>query len=291
MFFVHQRGTANSIYFAGALAGTFLMPMAAGAQAVESGWRSSYLTLAAILTGLSVVLIFVFEETKFVPEATPEADAISIHEAYAEEGMDSKSSIASASLSQPRCSTFRAYLHSMRFLTPTNESIPQATYAPVLTAGLPHVMFNSLQLASGICWLVVLSSMTSVIFSAPPYNFDPAAVGYMFGGPCVGTVFGTLYGGYFADKMIVWLARRNGGVFEAEMRLYLYPLPAVFGAAGLIMFGATADRVCVSMENKLASQYVANFLSGNALDIPQHWWCAVRLFPCCRVGHCIYTCS
>ena len=244
MFFVHQRGTANGVYFASVLAGSFLTPMAAGVQAVATGWRSSYITLAGVLTGLSVIFIFAFEETKFVPDPNAiNAEVLSIHDAEAKDDVEHRPSVTSESAPTPRKRVVQNYMHAMRLLTPTDDSIRETAYAPVFAVWLPHVVFTSLQLASGICWLVVLASMISVIFSSPPYNFDPAAIGYMFGGPCVGTVFGTLYGGYFTDVIIVRLARRNKGIFEPEMRIYPYPVPAVLGAAGLMVFGITAERV------------------------------------------------
>lgn len=170
MFFVHQRGTANSVYFASVLAGSFLTPMGAGAQAVATGWRSSYLTLAAILTALCLVFVVAFEETKFVPDGANEADVLGIHDADVEGGLEEKPSAPSISPSSRRKPFIRNYIHSMRLLTPTDDSLHQMAYAPIFTVWLPHVMFTSLQLASGICWLVVLSSMISVIFSAPPWK-------------------------------------------------------------------------------------------------------------------------
>lgn len=244
MFFVHQRGTANGVYFASVLAGSFLTPMAAGAQAVATGWRSSYITLAGVLTGLSLVFILAFEETKFVPDPDAvNAEEISIYDTEVKDDVEHRPSVTSESASFPRERRVQSYMHAMRLLTPTDDSTRQTAYAPLYTVWLPHVVFTSLQLASGICWLVVLASMISVIFSAPPYNFDPAAVGYMFGGPCVGTVFGTFYGGYLTDAVIVRLARRNKGIFEPEMRLYPLPVPAILGSTGLMIFGITAERV------------------------------------------------
>lgn len=86
-------------------------------------------------------------------------------------------------------------------------------------------------------------SAISVIFSAPPYNFSTAGVGYMAVGPFVGNVFGSLYGGPLSDWSIRWLARRNGGVFEPEMRLYILMPPTLIMSAGLIVFGWMAGEV------------------------------------------------
>ncbi|KND87054.1 putative MFS-type transporter [Tolypocladium ophioglossoides CBS 100239] len=239
MFFIHQRGTANGIYFAAVMAGSFLTPMAAGAQAVSSGWRASYVTLGAAMKALTFLFAMGFEETKFVP-------VISGRSAGPPSGLElgPKDDVASES-ARPAGDAARVpfprYLR-LQLLTTTDESLWKTFYYPMYSWWFPHVIFTSLQLASGICWLLVLASIISIVFSAPPYNFDVAAVGYMFAGPCVGTVFGSLYGGYFVDRAVVWLARRNGGLFEPEMRLYPLPLPSFVMTAGLIIFGVTADR-------------------------------------------------
>ncbi|KAK4862522.1 hypothetical protein LT330_002655 [Penicillium expansum] len=45
LFFLHHRGSMNGLYLTCVMIGSFLTPMAAGAQATEHGWRSSYQTM------------------------------------------------------------------------------------------------------------------------------------------------------------------------------------------------------------------------------------------------------
>lgn len=92
-------------------------------------------------------------------------------------------------------------------------------------------------------------SIVSIVFSQPPYSFTTAGIGYMTLGPFVGNLFGSIYGGPFSDWVIVKLARRNGGIFEPEMRLYPLALPVVMMVGGIIMFGTTADRVTIYQMN------------------------------------------
>lgn len=86
-----------------------------------------------------------------------------------------------------------------------------------------------------------------MVFSAPPYNFTTTGVGLMSLGPFVGNVLGSLYGGVLGDWIVVKLAKRNTGIFEPEMRLYILLLPALLIGAGLIMFGITADKVRLTL--------------------------------------------
>lgn len=229
------------------MVGSFLTPMIAGVQAEAQGWRASYITLAGFMTAINIVFIFVFEENKWLPKTQSTASNnmdILTHEAVSDvkEKIDLEMAEAATLSPEPR-SKMQKYQHNMRFLTPTDESLWKLAVGPAYTCFMPHVVFGWLQLASGVCWLVVLSSILTIVFAAPPYSFNPAQVGYMYTGPTIGTILSFFYGGPFTDWAIVRLARKNGGVFEAEMRLYPLILPAIISTGGLIMFGATADRV------------------------------------------------
>ncbi|KAM4066172.1 major facilitator superfamily protein [Hirsutella rhossiliensis] len=234
LFFVHQRGSANGVYLIAVTAGTFLTPMAAGAQAFSSGWRSSYLTLGGWMTGLSLLFILSFEETKFVPATqgmsttgdAGDGDSASVRGFYELDPklsrVDSEAPVrADAPPSRP---PFPQYLR-LQLVTRTNESLWKTFYYPIFSAWFPHVVFTFLEFASGA-----------------PYNFNPAQIGFMSAGPLIGSVLGSLYGGPLVDWAIVRFARRNRGIFEPEMRLWLIPLPALAMSAGLAIFGVTADR-------------------------------------------------
>lgn len=237
------------IYFAAVMAGSSLTPMIAGVQAEAQGWRMSYITLAAFMTAITVIFIFAFEETKYVPiiQGASQGDRdILEHEVDldAKDKVDLELAASTSNIpSAPAKSTWQMYKYRLRFLTPTDESLGKLFMYPIYTSWIPHVVYGWLQLASGLTWLVVLASVLTIAFAAPPYNFNPAQVGFMYTGPTIGTIFGFLYGGTFVDWATIRLARRNGGVFEPEMRLYPMIIPSIFATGGLIMFGATLDRV------------------------------------------------
>ncbi|KAF5986294.1 major facilitator superfamily transporter [Fusarium coicis] len=248
LFFVHHRGSANAVYFTAVMVGSFLTPMAAGTQAANQGWRWSYYTLSIFLTILFVVFIFAFEETKYIPVSVGEAendDAGSVHDPTTKD-IDSKNKIGSELVTVGTHTDptihMNSYRQCMRLTTTTSESLPDLFVMPFHVITLPHVMFTALQFASGVCWLVIFMQIISIVFSAPPYNFTTAGIGYMALGPFVGNIFGSILGGPLADWTVVRLARRNGGIYEPEMRLYPLVIPTFFMAGGIIMFGATAAR-------------------------------------------------
>ncbi|KAJ4004801.1 hypothetical protein NW752_009533 [Fusarium irregulare] len=248
LFFVHRRGSANAIYFTAVMVGAFLAPMAAGTQAANQGWRWSYYTLAICLSILTVLFAVGFEETKYIPITLGQTDVIddASERPESKDDIDEKTKIENeVSKVATRTSTtipMNTWRQRLRFTTTTNESLAELFMMPLHVITLPHVMFTALQFASGVCWLVVFMQVTSIVFSAPPYLFTTAGVGYMALGPFIGNIFGSIYGGPFADWAIVRLARRNGGFFEPEMRLYPLVIPTIFMAGGIIMFGVTADR-------------------------------------------------
>lgn len=228
--------------------GNFLVPMAAGAEAVHLGWRACFKTLAATVTVLAVIMVFALEETKFVRDA----DTRNTSAAADEGGKDDETNVGRKApdtrshTSEADARTIplpKTYRQRMSFFTTTPESLWAIAKLPFYTFWFPHVALASLQLASVQTFYTVLSSTTSIIFSSPPYNFNAAQVGYMSAGLCIGAVLGAVYGGYFTDRAMVWFAKRNNGLFEPEMRLYLLPLPAITMLIGLIVNGFTADKV------------------------------------------------
>ncbi|KAF8852516.1 MFS general substrate transporter [Acephala macrosclerotiorum] len=61
-------------------------------------------------------------------------------------------------------------------------------------------------------------------------------------GSFIGCILGAVYGGIFADGMILRLARRNGGFYEPEMRLRQLQVPSLVMPAWVVMFGLTIAR-------------------------------------------------
>lgn len=260
LFFVHQRGTANGVYFVAVMVGSFLTPMAGGAQAAAQGWRWSYYALSIALTLVVGIFAFAFEETKYIPLAsstTVQAAEVAaadnetkneVDNSRASGDKDADTKDLDIKMSQSNTlgevtPPLNTYKQRMRLVTPTNESLLRVAVAPVKVIFFPHVIFTGLQFASGVCWLVMMLIMTSILFSAPPYNFDTTGVGLMALGPFIGNIFGALYGGPFSDWSIKFFAKRNGGTFEPEMRLYTLLPPAIFMSGGLAMFGVTAGMV------------------------------------------------
>ncbi|CAI7663596.1 unnamed protein product [Penicillium glandicola] len=236
---------------------SFLTPMAAGAQATQHGWRSSYQTMGIFNGILFVLFLFIYEETKYVPFFTAQAGAAVEGDIPISLTEDDQDKFDPGSLAKGPYISEQARSHyeldltipqnpwrkRLALVTPTPEPIWPHFYVPICVLIFPAVAFTALQYAAGIAWLTVTSSVLSLTFPEPPYLFSPAQIGYTSTGPLIGNIIGAVYGGFLGDRSILYYAKRNRGYYEPEMRLYILHLPAVFMAGGLIMFGATISRI------------------------------------------------
>lgn len=62
----------------------------------------------------------------------------------------------------------------------------------------------------------------------------------MFLSALVGSIFG-YFTSVFADTIVVFLARRNGGVKEPEMRLWTLCISFIYAGIGYLLYGWAAD--------------------------------------------------
>lgn len=84
------------------------------------------------------------------------------------------------------------------------------------------------------------SLAVSEIMTNEPYNFSTTATGLMFLSALIGSIFGYPTG-VFADNIVVFLARRNGGVKEPEMRLWTLCISFIYAGIGYLLYGWAAD--------------------------------------------------
>lgn len=76
----------------------------------------------------------------------------------------------------------------------------------------------------------------------PPYNFTSSQIGLMALPGFIGTSLGVILTGLLSDRSILYLSRRNRGIYEPEFRLYLIPLFAPFVPAGAILYACALER-------------------------------------------------
>lgn len=74
--------------------------------------------------------------------------------------------------------------------------------------------------------------------------------------PFIGAFLGFFYGGWLNDRSIVLLSKRNQGVYEPEMRLWLALPCAVIIAAGILIFGLGLANVSIPVNLVRPTQIV-----------------------------------
>lgn len=266
--------------------------MAAGTQATSQDWRWSYRTMGIVNAVIFVLFIFLYEETKYTPrlDGVNPSGCRNAGPAIPVDNID-KGTSADVKEHQEQPSTIdheldvdiamNSWSKRMALWTPTSEPIWPYFYRPLPALFLfPTVLFTGLQYASGVVWLTILSNVVSIVFPGPPYHFTPEQVGFMSVGPFIGNTIGSLYGGFLGDRSILHFSRRNRGYYEPEMRLYILHAPALFMCGGILMFGVTIAKVCLSVPTMSATD-----IAGDALDLPKcgrrflwlrsrcHWRC------------------
>lgn len=270
MFFVHQHATMNGWFVIFQSTGAFLGPVASGYIVDSQGWRWMW-WWCVIFFGITLLcVIFLFEESKFVPVLDGQSVVPASQTAQISTTKDSKRDIQGDSkrpVSEPVTAQGatspeikpKTYWQRMAWITKTDESLWPHFYIPLVTLfTYPAVTYAALTYGSTLAWFAIMTSLQASYMLLPPYNFDAIGIGLMNVAPFVGAVLGFPCGGYLSDKSILWLSKKNGGIYEPEMRLWLALPVAILGPASILMFGLGLAYVrslfcCFDYETSLIS--------------------------------------
>ncbi|KAK4898945.1 hypothetical protein LTR27_003676 [Elasticomyces elasticus] len=253
LFFVHQRARMNAIYLTMVYIGSFLAPVAAGYCAKAQGWRWIWWWTVIFLAVALIIVIFAYEETKY----TPRTEAMRTRSHEAQEGGHFPKDIDDDTKKAPEPTT--AQTHELSLSTayprrPLKERYALYTRTPggsrsflllvwdtISLVRFPAVAYTALMWGSTLMWFSIVLTTLSTYITLPPYNFTPAGVGLMNLPPFIGTVLGLLVSAS-NDWIILKLAKRNGGTFEPEMRLWLGLVGAIITPAGVLLFGLSMAK-------------------------------------------------
>lgn len=262
LMFAHERGTWMSAYVLTLFESNFIAPLIAGWLNDAIGWRWT-MNFGAIVAAVSFVILFFFmEETMYFRHMTHGMQPTP-HVSHATDGK--ADSIGPKTASIPMAiyghvdspATDKAMLprslasRMMPFRRlPGRPSVKQMFFMMIrpliIIFKFPCVAWAGFIYGINLSWYQVLNGTASPVLSAPPYEWRSAFIGCIYIGPMVGAVFGCLWAGIAADKLALYLARRNGGIREPEQRLWPLALAGIFSAVGLITWvsGMTYKREC-----------------------------------------------
>jgi MFS family permease len=249
----------NSIYALFAFGSNALSPLLAGFITNSLGWRAAIWFGVISLATSTIIIFFGFEETLYFRNSVEGiysdnsvADDAKREIVAVGETTDLKplprtyvtvQNVAETVSSSSQAQSYLSKLKLFRSLPgrPTVKEMLLMMYRPlIMFFYFPSLDWAGFLYGINLSWYTVLNGTMSAVLSAAPYRFSSSIVGLSYISPLIGSLLGALWGGWVGDKVAIYLARRNGGVREAEHRLWVLILSAIIGASGFILWGVGA---------------------------------------------------
>lgn len=259
LFFVHQHAEMNAWYLIMTAIGAFLGPVASGYITDGQGWRWVW-WYCTIFMGIQLFIsMFAFEESKYIPdlrsittEATvPDASGLTSDDPNLLATQQSKADQLRPHLlrTESKVSTKmqpKTYRQRMALVTPTKAPFFRHFWQPVVILfTFPAILYTAITFGIILASFAIETSIQATYLLEPPYNFSASGIGLMNLPPFIGAILGFPFGGYLNEKSITWYARRNQGIYEPEMRLWMVLPFAILIPGGILMFGLGLTYVSV----------------------------------------------
>ncbi|GES59591.1 hypothetical protein ATEIFO6365_0003087100 [Aspergillus terreus] len=248
LFFVHQHARMNGVFLFMQTLGATGGPIVAGYVVVALGWRWMW-WIIAILLGVNLVLVTLFfEESKYIPvlvghSGSSQGPEIIEHKAEADKDADQPAHAVTTCSSTAARRSRKTIRQRLALVTKTDMPIAHHFYQPLIVlCSFPAVAFAAVTYGTLLAWFSLTSSAASYFLLDEPYDFSPSAIGLFHLGGFAGAFLSTLVAPALNDRFILWSARRNGGIFEPEMRLWMSVPGPVLNCAGLLVFGIGLGR-------------------------------------------------
>ena len=257
MYFQHQLGTVLTIYILATSVGTYLGPLIAGFIVEYVGFRWVGWIAVFISTGLLTVIVFGADETVYdrkshinpshmVEEKQAHDALVAQKSPFSEKriSVDYEDSVEVAD------NVRKSYWQRIKLITPA-ENLRGTGFRQYIRqlAHLFKVFLYPPVIYSGLVWgfqdalLTFYLTVEDDQYYDPPYNYGDVGVALM-NVPClIGAIIGCVYAGIVSDWFSIWLAKKNGGIQEAEFRLWFLFIPGIIAPIGLILFAVGTDQV------------------------------------------------
>lgn len=262
LFFVHQRGLMNSIYIWATNFGSSLAPVAAGFVTASQGWRWVWWYMTIFFGLVLIAFIFGFEESKFdwtkgvilgssistrehvssIDLGDQEEKKLPLSDPEKQAGAEmSPGDTLAISVCVDPTAPRKTYWQRLSLATTTPGPFmlfARHAYQPFhILCTIPGVTYMSVVYAVQLAWSTVMSAALSTYMIEPPYNFNSTQIGLMNLAPFIGNTLGSLICGPLSDWVILKLAKKKNGIYEPEMRLWIFVPFIPFQVAGAFWFG------------------------------------------------------
>ncbi|KAL4788524.1 major facilitator superfamily domain-containing protein [Aspergillus varians] len=257
MFYVHERGRMLSFYLFGQQLGSILGLITGGSIADGPGWRWAQYIVTIINGGVLLILFFSFEETLFprflfdkISGVPPPSDPVL--ESKLKDIKDPTDTLAATESTNDGefddhelAARFpkRTYLQKLKLWVyyPENQtSFWQYFLRPFYLFLFPNVVIAGIIFAFGCTAGIVSFNTVSEILTEAPYSWSTTSTGLVFLAGLVGSFVGWATG-VLSDYIVIFLARRNRGVKEPEMRLWALCFCFLYAAVGYQIYGWGAE--------------------------------------------------
>ncbi|KAH8688531.1 major facilitator superfamily domain-containing protein [Ilyonectria robusta] len=239
IYFLHDRGTWNTLYWVVYMGSLMVAPIISGAMADHIGWQNFW-WLNVAMTGVSILLgIFCFPETRWSRVEAGQTDAVASDTSVKGTGQHSENSATdnnpeklSATNDHPtqqRATDVDPYLgrgtpsKQQWWLFQPNahpfKTILFDLWTPWRLFVFPIVLFASFVVSWSCSNFLILNLTQSQVFAAPPYNMSSQSIGFLNFAVLVGALIGLVTAGPLGDWISARATTRNGGIREPEMRL------------------------------------------------------------------------
>ncbi|EJF67464.1 MFS general substrate transporter [Dichomitus squalens LYAD-421 SS1] len=232
IYCVHERGSRSVIWSFSIMAGITLGPLICSYVIQNISWEFGF-WFVSIPLGLNTLAVFFF-----VPESTFDRNTAKQsrdEDSASSEKPFSDAEIESVGRSSAAPPPVPSYMSSLKIWsgTYTDESIWRLSLRPFPFLLSPVTWFLFLTQGLQTVWLSLVPLCSSTIFTLE-YNFNATQTGLTNLGGLVGIVLAMAVTGPLNDWGIVWLSKRNRGVYEPEFRLVFMSsmLCGVFGYVG-----------------------------------------------------------
>jgi hypothetical protein len=208
----------------------------------------------AIFNAIGFVFLFFFmEETNYIrhhegtPPTTPGTSTPSTDPEKTGAGDAEKVSPVetntSALITTPQTYKRKTYLDKIALFQAADLQKPNELKGmmlrPLTFLTFPVISYAGFSYGSNLVWFNVLNATASLILGGT-YGFSASMVGVSYVSPLVGVALAAAYTGWVGDWFVVRSARKNGGIMEAEHRLWLFVPSLVLIPFGLILWGVGA---------------------------------------------------
>lgn len=245
LLYLHERGLRTAFMVATLTCTPSIVSIIAGAMTQACGWQSLFVASLPFNIVALLGTVFLLPETQFRRSPPTRGTVGEKRVEMAPQGPEKPelSVVETAGTTSESRTSKKTYLQTLAPLsgTYTEKGILHLLSEIFVHLANPAVIWILLVSGVLIALFVVSAYITSQIWSVPPYNLNIAQNGFFYTGSFLGGLLATV-AGPLCDWTARTLTRLNHGVFEAEFRIPIMVIGAVFTALGWFTFMWDVDH-------------------------------------------------